>query len=91
MHNNEFKRQVIAGMASIKREQENLRRDLLGNGQPGRIQINEAKQIELEKRHNKLAKRITFARGAIWVLITYGLSMAAVAAYIIAAVNNGGN
>jgi len=45
---------LMEGIVEIRTEQANLRRELLGNGQPGRIQILEGRVTEVKDKADEL-------------------------------------
>jgi len=57
-----FQHTMIQGMAEIGRDVKHLRRDLLGNGQPGRVN-------KLETAVGKLKGIVNRARGAVWAIL----------------------
>ena len=54
--------QLMTGITEVKTEQSALRRELLGNGQPGRIQIIEKKLAEVDETAESLQTSATSLR-----------------------------
>lgn len=59
--------EIMAGLQSIKTDQQNFRKELLGNGQPGRIQIIESRIKDAETKQQQLDVRTA---SIIWKLGT---------------------
>jgi len=52
-------------VAAVNTKLADLRQELMGNGQPGRIQRIEQAHEELTKRVDKIKGRITYAAGVV--------------------------
>jgi len=72
--------QIMSGITEVRTEQTNFRRELLGNGQPGRIQVIETDIENLKTEQNKIK---TDAAVTVWKFGT--MSATAGAALTIAA------
>ena len=59
--------EIMSGITRVETEQKNLRRELLGNGQPGRIQVIESDFETLRIRQGTLEKS---AAVTVWKLGT---------------------
>jgi len=59
--------QIMTGITEVKTEQANFRRELLGNGQPGRIQLIETDVESLKSGQGELEKS---AAVTVWKLGT---------------------
>ena len=54
---------IMQSLAEIGTQLRDMRIELLGNGQPGRIQVIEAEHTELRKKVDSIKSRITYAAG----------------------------
>lgn len=72
-----------ANVAAYHAEHTAFKTDMVGNGQPGRVQRNEASIAALEKHVNKIDKKIWYASGGIaaaaivikmWLSKVFGLT-----------------
>lgn len=57
-----------ATVVGIRTDHENFRTEMLGNGQPGRVQRNEASIDELRCDVEKLNKKVWYASGGLAVV-----------------------
>jgi hypothetical protein len=60
---------LMKAIGEIQNEQAAQRRELLGNGQPGRVQLIEASVSELDKRVRATEKRMAWYGGGIAVVL----------------------
>jgi len=68
--NNQLLMQLVSDVSAIKTGQEDLKRELLGNGQPGRIQNLEEDVKSLNRKHWMISGGLVVAGHAIKGLLT---------------------